>query len=62
MRAVCRSIAAHTISCSGWSALLGVEDSARPHTVPPGEEDDTKRPPGVPGGLVRQLSRLDSNQ
>ncbi|EDY48575.1 Hypothetical protein SCLAV_1665 [Streptomyces clavuligerus] len=34
MRAVCRSIAAHTISCSGWSATLEGEDLGEARPVP----------------------------
>ncbi|QES36535.1 hypothetical protein DEJ48_26855 [Streptomyces venezuelae] len=63
MRAVCRSIAAHTISCFGWSASLDHEDRRAARMVPSGAEHIRKRTPERHlEGPSSQLSRLDSNQ
>ncbi|RST09683.1 hypothetical protein E2C00_07535 [Streptomyces sp. WAC05374] len=63
MRAVCRSIAAHTISCSGWSASHDLEDRPAARTVPSGAESGWKTPKRAPKDpLPVPLPRLDSNQ
>ncbi|MBW5423429.1 hypothetical protein GKQ77_17955 [Streptomyces sp. BG9H] len=63
MRAVCRSIAAHTISCFGWSASLWHRPTMRTAGLPVWFHRARKRTPERSlRGPSSQLSRLDSNQ